>query len=524
MQRAPGVPPRPCSGVMPKSAVWPGSMTVEGIPSVAYDGSCDSAVSLGPALSNGSLEDLSAAERECLMFLEETIESLEAEEDHASSSITDSPTFETPALSWSLDPPGWEGDGGTGVQELRDPLPPAPHMGHSDRTIHPGVDVSPLKATQLNTELPDQPRSTAESQNHEGQDSVPPEVSLELIPPPLDFRDDPLEQKDPVIRGPLIHNDLQKLQNQASLKKSPPVSPDPKGKPLPEHTLNGSMPSSPTEVVPMHELGEQKSSPPTVAPKPKKLPSNIILKSHKTPGSSQDSASPTNSTTTSPSERLVMDPQKVRMEALRKIGLLKADDVDCGVTHSPGHSPKSYRFFQLPTPPISPSSTFLQSSDVNIVPASASTFKELHEARDRPALPGGHQEQVNKPVNFPGVKSASLERSPCSPRRHQAGRGSFGSHQGPSKAIGNGSPSSEHNSRPRPASLGNRHDLRGNISLPNTDAKASEVRDREKVAPQYVLGPPKLPRSQGVSVVISPRGDVGEARREALRKLGLLKH
>uniref|UniRef100_A0A3B3RB26 Specifically androgen-regulated gene protein-like n=1 Tax=Paramormyrops kingsleyae TaxID=1676925 RepID=A0A3B3RB26_9TELE len=476
---------------MPKSAVWPGSMTVEGIPSVAYDGSCDSTVSLGPALSNGSLEDLSAAERECLMFLEETIESLEAEEDHASSSITDSKFHGSLSIfcvfDFMLHLPGWEGDGGTGVQELRDPLPPAPHMGHSDRTIHPGVDVSPLKATQLNTELPDQPRSTAESQNHEGQDSVPPEVSLELIPPPLDFRDDPLEQKDPVIRGPLIHNDLQKLQNQASLKKSPPVSPDPKGKPLPEHTLNGSMPSSPTEVVPMHELGEQKSSPPTVAPKPKKL---------------QDSASPTNSTTTSPSERLVMDPQKVRMEALRKIGLLKADDVDCGVTHSPGHSP----------------------NDVNIVPASASTFKELHEARDRPALPGGHQEQVNKPVNFPGVKSASLERSPCSPRRHQAGRGSFGSHQGPSKAIGNGSPSSEHNSRPRPASLGNRHDLRGNISLPNTDAKASEVRDREKVAPQYVLGPPKLPRSQGVSVVISPRGDVGEARREALRKLGLLKH
>lgn len=58
--------------------------------------------------SNGSLEDLSAAERECLMFLEETIESLEAEEDHASSGIADSPTFEIPALSWSLDPPGIE--------------------------------------------------------------------------------------------------------------------------------------------------------------------------------------------------------------------------------------------------------------------------------------------------------------------------------------------------------------------------------------------------------------------------------
>ncbi|XP_048840149.1 specifically androgen-regulated gene protein-like [Brienomyrus brachyistius] len=507
---------------MPKSAAWPGSMTVERIPS--SPGSCDSAVSLGPAISNGSLEDLSAAERECLMFLEETIESLEAEEDHASSSITDSSKFEIPAMSWSLDPPEWEGDGGTDLQELRDPLPPATNMEHGDRTIQsedPGVDVSPLKATQLNTELPDQPRSTTESQNHEGQDSVPPEVSLELIPPPLDFRDDPLEQKDPVIMGPLSHNDLQELQKRASLKKSPPVSPDPKGKPLPEHTLNVAVPSSPTEVVPMHELGEQKSSPPMVAPKPKKLPSNIILKSHKTPGPSQDSATPTNCITTSPSERVLMDPQKVRMEALRKIGLLKADDVECGVAHSPGHSPKSYRFFQLPTPPISPSSTFLQSSDVNIVPESASTFKELHEARDRPALPGGHQEQVNKPVNFPGVKSASFERSPF---RHQAGRASFGSHQGPSKANGNGSLSSEHNSRPRPASLGNRHDLKGNISLPNTDATASEVRDSEKVSPQYVLGPSKLPRSQGVSVVISPHGDVGEARREALRKLGLLKH
>ncbi|KAF5893492.1 specifically androgen-regulated protein, partial [Clarias magur] len=44
-------------------------------------GSSDSVISINPGYSNNMMEHLSSEERECLMFLEETIESLETEND-----------------------------------------------------------------------------------------------------------------------------------------------------------------------------------------------------------------------------------------------------------------------------------------------------------------------------------------------------------------------------------------------------------------------------------------------------------
>ncbi|KPP61120.1 hypothetical protein Z043_120821 [Scleropages formosus] len=71
---------------MPKSDTWPGGMAMDSVSSVDSAGSCDSVISISSTFSESSLEHLSAEERACLMFLEETIESLEAEDDSGLSS------------------------------------------------------------------------------------------------------------------------------------------------------------------------------------------------------------------------------------------------------------------------------------------------------------------------------------------------------------------------------------------------------------------------------------------------------
>ncbi|KAM6979451.1 specifically androgen-regulated gene protein [Aplochiton taeniatus] len=66
---------------MPRSDTWPGGISLEITNGMDSAGSCDSVVSVNSGCSDDSLEHLSAEEKACLMFLEETIESLDTEED-----------------------------------------------------------------------------------------------------------------------------------------------------------------------------------------------------------------------------------------------------------------------------------------------------------------------------------------------------------------------------------------------------------------------------------------------------------
>ncbi|KAK5621740.1 hypothetical protein CRENBAI_017924 [Crenichthys baileyi] len=66
---------------MPKSDTWPGDTEPEMMNGMDSHGSCDSVVSANSGFSEDSLEHLSAEEKACLMFLEETIESLDNEDD-----------------------------------------------------------------------------------------------------------------------------------------------------------------------------------------------------------------------------------------------------------------------------------------------------------------------------------------------------------------------------------------------------------------------------------------------------------
>lgn len=245
------------------------------------------------------------------------------------------------------------------------------------------------------------------------------------------------------------------------------------------------------------------------------------------------------------------------MEALRKLGLLKSDDVDPGPALSPKLSPQTRRSWAVPsspsspaaphTPPTTPSQTHLNSpSPASVPPVAVSPSPPAVQLPDivpaPPAFsdPDGSLLSDNKPVTTPprtppvlvkqptplrfkDVKSATLERSGL-------GLSSLMDAQDPTEAgqgvSGTQSPSQLRNTRPRPASLGSGKEFssaQGESSqLGHAANKEPDLR-RSLPAFQHSGDSQKLPRSQGISVLICPRSEKGDERREALRRLGLLR-
>lgn len=408
------------------------------------------------------------------------------------------------------------------------------------------------------------------------------EIDLDLIPPPSDFMDTQLPRAQtktvpdhpPPARisqykqGPTI--DLDMIRQRASMKRTLASPQEAPNTPPPEVSPTLSPPpiASDPQLSPPAEAAELKS-PPAVAPKPKKLPPNIILKSHKTSVASSD-GNVQQSVPTS-SDRALLDPQRVRMEALRKLGLLKSNEADSGPALSPNLSPKTRRSWGAPhspvssptpqTPPLTPSSTFVDSPPPNFVPpqpsvVSSSAISTAPDIVPAPAafsdcvgpLPSDNEPfalqdaseakvkvQMNTPPltpptltkrltppKFMGVKSATLERSGLSLSSFMASQ----DYREADNGVGNKlSPSQLRNNRPRPASLGSRKEF--SEDLQPGQAKSQEPNSRRSTLAhntfQHSGDSHKLPRSQGISVLICPRAENGEDRREALKKLGLVR-
>uniref|UniRef100_A0A8C6URY8 Specifically androgen-regulated gene protein n=1 Tax=Neogobius melanostomus TaxID=47308 RepID=A0A8C6URY8_9GOBI len=295
------------------------------------------------------------------------------------------------------------------------------------------------------------------------------------------------------------------------------VSPDLLHKPAPAAELPTAPslhPSSPPTVAPSEAI--EPRSPPAVFPKPKKLPPNIILKSHK-PAGGHDSimGHP------SPSDRLAMDPQKVRMEALRKLGLLKCDEspkpLQTRMSWASSSSPRSPPPLKSAPPsaphttkintlvPPSPQATHVPSEPLpDIIPVPTAFSDQVAPSHDDIVVVSSDQASPaldKKRFSSAGrgaVKSATLERSGL-------GLSSYMETMDKQQTLGE-----LRNSRPRPASLGSGKDFAGEMHLPapSTSSNSSQ----------------KLPRSQGISVLISPGEQSEQSRRKALKKLGLLKH
>lgn len=408
------------------------------------------------------------------------------------------------------------------------------------------------------------------------------EIDLGLIPPPSDFMDEPGPPPQPEKAKHLpppagISNnkpgatvDLEQLRQRASPKKtsvSSPVTQEPPNKPPELSPL--AMSSGPQSSLPPEATDPR--SPPAVAPKPKKLPANIILKSHKAAVADGNSGH----SVPASSDRLLLDPQRVRIEALRKLGLLKGDEAESGPALSPKHSPKTRRSWAAPpspvspaaphTPPSTPSYTHVNSpppasvplpSPVAASPSGTSTAPAVQPPEILPApaafsdsdgpllsdneLSAVKEATVNAQVNTPprtppalvkhltppkviGVKSATLERSGLGLSSYMASQDSSEAGLG---VHGKQSPSHLRNNRPRPASLGSGKEFSSaqgeGVQVGRATSKEPDLR-RSLPAAQHSGDSQKLPRSQGISVLICPRAENGDDRREALKRLGLLR-
>ncbi|XP_005162472.2 specifically androgen-regulated gene protein [Danio rerio] len=608
---------------MPKSDTWPGGISIESVSGMDSAGSCDSVHSITSGFSDGSLEHLSAEEKACLMFLEETIESLEAEYDSGLSndepdcpsnglkeniahptSISQNKSQEFSALEGQVKVIGKDGKP---PQKYLVPTPLLFASGN-DKIIKPVVKApveapvvkAPVEAPDGFIDAPDGFRSSPDHQQHGrivSEDApskvapsvgllsdvvdLPPsfipeppvktglcnetkakvgaseslnvksqvkvqkvssEVPLEFIPPPSDFMDKPPENVNlaycpppPIYDEPpewipelpnvephtsagsikptevtksqtvdpetskvsLSHNEIENLRKKASLKKAPHLAPimvaqhSSVDKPMTPSPSSEHIPALPKDY-------NDSKSPPAVAPKPKKLPSNIILKSHKDTGTTH-SLLPQN-------ERSQMDPQKIRMEALMKLGLLKNEEVETGpIGVSPSHSPtfKAKSHPQSPGHPIAPLETVQEPSRLSESPVDVHQPTEAIKHQEVKSREGSFKKQAVKSFQ---IKSASLDRAVIPPQTSN-----------PERTNVELSPGQLRRSRAGPSSLGSAKEF----SISNLAEESHKL--LHGAAVQHSNEPQKLPRHNGISVMISPNGKNGENRREALKKLGLLR-
>uniref|UniRef100_A0AAR2K286 Specifically androgen-regulated gene protein n=1 Tax=Pygocentrus nattereri TaxID=42514 RepID=A0AAR2K286_PYGNA len=396
-------------------------------------------------MSDDSMEHLSAEERACLMFLEETIESLEAEDDSGISNDEYDRLNRSPLTKVAHPSPVSQ----TKQEGLAD-LPPAfipepPVMADSSNNSKTKDGPAQLQ-TQAMTQSQPQPQDQHKKQTQ--PQPLPPPESITIAPPPgFDGQaedDKPQSAVTPPSRGSLSPSELDKLRKKASVKKAPGVAPDVSAQPPYQRISDqASFPVSCTDGRPITAVEHSEpKSPPAVAPKPKKLPSNITLKSHKDSG-------PGHSLVT-PGERIMANPQKVHIEALKKLGLLKAGEIDS----SPSLSSSPPHRITPPHPFNTSTSAVLPIGDTAQV---QSTTAEQHSAGDM---------QIKANLSSL-IKSASLERPGV-----------------------------------------------GLKSKTNVELSPGQLRKNSQ----------KTPRSHGmISVVFTPNSKNGEERKQALRKLGLIR-
>ncbi|XP_055022276.1 specifically androgen-regulated gene protein-like [Boleophthalmus pectinirostris] len=607
---------------MPNSDTWPRGVSVETISNMDTARSCDSVISINSACSEDSMEHLSAEEKACLMYLEETIESLDLQEDSGFSNDEPDPanlrrkhggseTLPEPSnlLSMLVERCRTEASGESAnpdpqtsaldLSEVPDHIPPDPVRALSEPTSGSTTPVPAPHSSELSLSADVDPQSGAAKAELFAK--PPGEMDLAFIPPPSDFMDEPESptspQMDSAVSSPVSKPTimLEVLRQRVSAKStsssapsSPtplrstpetpaPISPSsvspvpvspaspsssspslaspslafpslsspslsspspaspslsspslaspilaspsftPLEKPLELSSAPSSHPSSPQTLAPPGP--SEPKSPPAVAPKPKKLPPNIILKSHKSTGHESSVGH------LSPSTTGLMDPQKVRMEALRKLGLLKSEEYDSVPAHKSVQTRRSWA--SSPLSPTSPKSASPVPSVHTLVPAQTpsphipseplpdiipvpTAFSDDAFAGDSPLL--------NKKLLCSaggGVKSATLERSGMGLSSYME------SLEHDKQTLGQ-----LRNNRPRPASLGSKKDFSGAGGVAIAGGVASTEVGSGKPGPsssQHSDNSQKLPRSQGISVLICPRGQSEEARREALKKLGLLR-
>ncbi|XP_053499718.1 specifically androgen-regulated gene protein isoform X2 [Ictalurus furcatus] len=416
------------------------------------------------------------------------------------------------------------------------------------------------------------PKSNLDPRSDQNQKSVSSKTQMELLPPPSDFMDAPVllppvhtppagqsqaqtstqlssklasqfpsqpsqSESMPIAPPPgfdghietnkpltaLSPNELDKLRKKASMKKAPEKVPVVLVKPGHNVSDQANSPTfdPDTSSVTAVEYGEPKS-PPIVAPKPKKLPSNIVLKNHKdaTPGHSF----------VSPGDCMMINKQKVHLEALKKLGLLKSDEINSGLCTSPPLKASPQTSFNKSTSAASPSaeptadSVLVHAEHHAVVEAQGKTqfsFLPVHPEKGEKENLLITRSQSPKPFE---MKSASTERSGVGLKSLALENPSQSTSQ--EESPENLALPLLQNNRPRCASEGNWKDF-SHDQISSGSNREPELR-RSLHIPAPSLAQPKIEsskslRSHGISVVISPQSKNSEDRKQALMRLGLIK-
>ncbi|KAM9146674.1 specifically androgen-regulated gene protein [Pangshura tecta] len=552
---------------MPKEDLWLGTAGQD-------SGSCDSMVSTNSShseFSDNSYDYLSVEEKECLMFLEETIDSLDTEADSGvSADEIDYAERSKLPRTWpkrdvipkNLDSGSptesfgqrheveQKGDKHGSLLSSSAPVGVTSSGYHSlPRSMNAGSAQTTTKVSVSKAaDLPDGPSRTAQEPGKsswkmpkkrgvEDMSNHLPSMSTQMKPSDLEslIIRPPEPFQDPRSKGPgngsedeelLLPNSERKgkaeeaMGNKAEFT-SQHSAPENARLPLKEEKehcekggerapdLQGNQEKSPSKEASLDS--NIKLGPPT-APKPRKLPPNIILKPSKiSPAPLIDPnhnrkvpspSSPKHKSNTSDSS--VEKQERARWEALEKLGLLhdKGRESKVHVVRPPT-APK-------PNPVLVPracSRDNLNSDDGMDVPVNGKPDQQ-HASGLNPA-------ESTAPGLRQIIKSNSLERSGIglSSKDQNVDRSSLGK----TSALKMVDPGVIRNNRTRPASLGTREDFI-ELKASKTDNEELGKSDNRKSYPLL-----KFPRPTCVSVKITPKGATDENRREALKKLGLLK-
>uniref|UniRef100_A0A8C3VMC1 Chromosome 1 open reading frame 116 n=1 Tax=Catagonus wagneri TaxID=51154 RepID=A0A8C3VMC1_9CETA len=606
---------------MPERELWPAGPGSEPVTRVSSCDSMMSTTSTRSGSSDSSYDFLSAEEKECLLFLEETIGSLDTEADSGlSTDESEQPVAPRGPRALPTAQPAPQGHPEkTTVRQgpvprrvtLSSPShPPEPQsLGLRSgsyslpRNIHIGQNQNLRKGTaQTNSRLAGGPRglvpgpekepvrqSSEPSQAPAGPQDAALDLGGPLIPPPEAFRDTQPQQRGHPWPGVLSHAPQlptalspQKKGETASEAMSQKATEkgSTRGPGQPQSSPPVSSQNARAEDAPVPLAGDPNAQPaPLTAPKPRKLPPNIVLKSsrrsfHSDPQNrlSRHSGAAPGDSGPAPSSSL-QDQRRARREALEKLGLPQDQDepsphlsrpfVRLKETRAPAPSPAPARVSaatpaaekalapastqgpapgKAPAPAPAPAPAQQSSPGKVLLPAQEPTAGKVPAAKSVP-MPIPKAPRANSPLtqpkpdsgltlregSVPGLrqmnfKSNTLERSGVglssylSAEREPSPQTSTSLGKG--SFLDRSSPSVLRNSRPRPASLGAGRDFAGVQVGQLADLEQGQSSKRLSYQQQ---SRDKLPRPACVSVKISPKGVSAEHRREALRKLGLWK-
>uniref|UniRef100_A0A8C8Z7S4 Chromosome 1 open reading frame 116 n=1 Tax=Prolemur simus TaxID=1328070 RepID=A0A8C8Z7S4_PROSS len=577
---------------MPERELWPAGPGSEPVTRV---GSCDSMMSTTSTRSgssDSSYDFLSAEEKECLLFLEETIGALDTEADSGLSTDESEPAT-TPRGSQALPvaqpaPRGkpesrtWR-PGPRRVTQSSSSHPPEPQgLGLRSgsyslpRNIHIGGSQNlrksaPQAKTLVAAGEPERPAAEPEKARA-SQGGKPPGAALDLdrvlIPPPEAFRDTQPERcrDDSLPAGPGQQSHTPQLHTPANPQKREQILSEAMSQKAKQKDSEGGprQPGPPPAVLSQSARAEDAPPssgedpharlPPLTAPKPRKLPPNIVLKSsrssfHSDPQNWLSRHAEAASGDSGPVSSSVQEQRKARREALEKLGLPQdQDEPGLHLKHTSSvrlkETPPAPALAQGPSPVQAPAPAPAQGSSPStvLIPAQETPPGNAAAAKSVP-IPIPKAPRANSPLtqpkpdsaltlqqsSIPGLrqmnfKSKTLERSGVGLSSYLSAEKDVSPQTSTSlekaSVLDKVSPSVLRNSRPRPASLGTGKDFAA-IQV----GKLADLEQEQSSKHLFYQGQSrdKLPRPLCVSVKISPKGDPGEHRREALKKLGLLK-